>query len=210
MTMNLVLATGLAYAFIGALIMFASHRAIYRRATQIVAGYPRVLAALRAQRHDGRFGLIVLLSGNLLQVLAACGYSAPIGLWRFPAALAVGALVLYGVWRLLVSRRVSRGATAVRQARFDPKRSYETRRSRVLLDAARREAANKLAREQAKGPRDRSVVYLAHEWECRWWSDRLGVTTDVLRAAVRQVGPMVADIERHLARRSRGRYALAA
>jgi hypothetical protein len=208
--MNLVLATGLAYAFIGALIMFVSHRAIYRRATQIVAGYPRVLAALRAQRHDGRFGLIILVSGNLLQVLAACGFSAPLGLWRFPAAVVIGALALYGVWRLLVARRISRGATAVKQARFDPKRSYETRRSRVLLDAARREAAIKLAREQAKGPRDRSVVYLAHEWECRWWSDRLGVTTDVLRATVRQVGPMVADIERHLARRSRSRYALAA
>jgi hypothetical protein len=210
MNMNLVLATGLAYAFIGALIMFVSHRAIYRRATQIVAGYPKVLAALRAQRHDGRFGLIILLSGNLLQVLAACGYSAPIGLWRFPAALAVGALVFYGVWRLLVSRTVSRRKPAATQVRFDPKRSYETRRSRVLLDAARREAATKLAREQAKGPRDRSVVYLAHEWECRWWSDRFGVTTDVLKAAVRQVGPMVADIERHLQRRSRGRYALAA
>jgi hypothetical protein len=210
MNMNLVLATGLAYAFIGALIMFVSHRAIYRRATQIVAGYPKVLAALRAQRHDGRFGLIILLSGNLLQVLAACGYSAPIGLWRFPAALAVGALVFYGVWRLLVSRTGSGRKPATTQVRFDPKRSYETRRSRVLLDAARREAATKLAREQAKGPRDRSVVYLAHEWECRWWSDRFGVTTDVLRAAVRQVGPMVADIERHLERRSRGRYALAA
>ncbi|MDB5865486.1 MAG: hypothetical protein JWO70_3292 [Betaproteobacteria bacterium] len=210
MNMNLVLATGLAYAFIGALIMFVSHRAIYRRATQIVAGYPKVLAALRAQRHDGRFGLIILLSGNLLQVLAACGYSAPIGLWRFPAALAVGALVFYGVWRLLVSRTGAGRKPASAQVRFDPKRSYETRRSRVLLDAARREAATKLAREQAKGPRDRSVVYLAHEWECRWWSDRFGVTTDVLRAAVRQVGPMVADIERHLERRSRGRYALAA
>src|SRR4051812_32454764 len=66
MNMNLVLATGLAYAFIGALIMFLSHRSIYRRATGIVAGYPKVLAALRAQRQDARFGLIVLLSGNIL------------------------------------------------------------------------------------------------------------------------------------------------
>src|ERR1700754_3881706 len=103
MNINLVLATGVAYAFIGALIMFVSHRAIYRRATQIVAGYPRVLAALRAQRYDGRFGLVVLLCGNVLQVLAACGYSAPLALWRYPAAVVAGALVVYGAWRLIVA-----------------------------------------------------------------------------------------------------------
>jgi hypothetical protein len=210
--MNLVLATGLAYAFIGAFIMFVSHRAIYRRATRIVAGYPKVLAALRAQRHDGRFGLIVLLSGNFLQVLAACGYSAPLALWRYPAALVAGVLLLYGVWRLLVVRRAARSAPA-RSTRTIPDRSYETRRSRVLLEAARREAPKYLAREQARLLRNRNVVCLAHEWECRWWSDRFGVTSDALRAAVRQVGPMVADIERHL-RSHRGttirRYALAA
>ena len=208
MNMNLVLATGLAYAFIGAFIMFVSHRAIYRRATQIVAGYPRVLAALRAQRYDGRFGLVVLLSGNVLQVLAACGYSAPIGLWRYPAAFVAGVLVLYGVWRLITAHRVSHAAKP--KKRIIPDRSYETRRSRVLLEAARREAPKYMAREQARAPRDRSVVCLAHDLECRWWSDRFGVTTDTLRATVRQVGPMVADIERHLAVRRRSRYALAA
>lgn len=210
MNMNLVLATGLAYAFIGALIMFISHRAIYHRATQIVAGYPKVLAALQAQRHDGRFGLIVLLSGNSLQVLAACGYSAPLMLWRYPAAVAVGALAVYGLWRLLVSSRIGRKAGAPASMRKMQRRAYETRRSMILLEAARRESASRHAREQAKGPRDRSVVYLAHDWECRWWSDKFGVNTDVLKAAMRQVGPMVADIERHLAKRSRGRYALAA
>ena len=210
MNINLVLATGVVYAFIGAFIMFVSHRAIYRRATQIVAGYPRVLAALRAQRHDGRFGLVVLLSGNLLQVLAACGYSAPIGLWRYPAVLFAAVLAVYGVWRLLTSRRVPQDRR--RSVRAIADRSYETRRSRVLLEAARREAPKYLAREQARAPRNRSVVCLAHEWECRWWSDRFGVTAEALRATVRQVGPMVADIERHLASRkhSRGRYALAA
>jgi hypothetical protein len=188
--------------------MFVSHRAIYRRATQIVAGYPRVLAALRAQRYDGRFGLVVLLSGNVLQVLAACGYSAPMGLWRFPAVVAAGVLILYGIWRLFTARSVARGAKS--KARVIPDRSYETRRSRILLEAARREAPKYLAREQARAPRDRSVVCLAHELECRWWSDRFGVTSDALRAAVRHVGPMVADIERHLAVRKRTRYALAA
>jgi hypothetical protein len=208
MNMNLVLATGVAYAFIGALIMFVSHRAIYRRATQIVAGYPRVLSALRAQRYDGRFGLIVLLCGNVLQVLAACGYSAPLALWRYPAAVVAGALAAYGLWRLVVAGRGVRRSSA--KTRVIPDRSYETRRSRVLLEAARREAPKYLAREQARAPRDRSVVCLAHEWECRWWSDRFGVTTATLKATVRQVGPMVVDIERHLAVSKRSRYALAA
>jgi hypothetical protein len=211
MNMNLVLATGLAYAFIGALIMFVSHRAIYRRATGIVAGYPKVLAALRAQRHDGRFGLVVLLCGNILQVLAACGYSAPLAHWRYPAMVVVVALVLYGIWRLFVARRVSRaGEGCERHERQIQRRAYESRRSMVLLEAARREAANRRAREQANGPRNRRVVYLAQEWECRWWSDKFGVSTPVLRAAVRQVGPMVTDIERHLRLRPRSRYALAA
>ena len=206
MNMNLVLATGVAYAFIGALIMFLSHRAMYRKATRIVAGYPKVLAALRAQRYDGRFGLVVLLSGNLLQVLAAAGYSAPIGLWRYPAAFVAAVLAAYGLWRLVVAHRVVSGAK--KRARVVPDRSYETRRSRILLEAARRETPKYLAREQATEPRDRSIVCLAHDWECRWWSDRFGVTIEALRAAVRQVGPMVADIERHFAKRRR--YALAA
>ena len=211
MNMNLVLATGLSYAFLGALIMFVSHRAIYRRATQIVAGYPKVLAALRAQRHDGRFGLIVLLSGNVLQVLAAFGYSAPLGLWRYPAGFLAVMLVMYALWRAIAARSATRSVSA-RSARAIPDRSYETRRSRVLLEAARREAPKYLAREQARAPRNRRVVCLAHEWECRWWSDRFGVTSDTLKAVVRQVGPMVSDIERHLhgRRRSVGRYALAA
>ena len=208
MNINLVLATGLAYAFIGALIMFLSHRAMYRKATRIVAGYPKVLAALRAQRYDGRFGLVVLLSGNVLQVLAACGYSAPLGLWRYPAAFAAALLVVYGAWRLVVAHRVVSGAR--QKQRVVPDRSYETRRSRILLEAARRETPKYLAREVARGPRDRSIVCLAHEWECRWWSDRFGVTAEVLRSTVRQVGPMVADIERHFTRAKRGRYPLAA
>jgi hypothetical protein len=207
MNMNLVLATGLAYAFLGAIIMYLSHRAIYRRATGIVAGYPKILAALRAQRHDGRFGLVVLLSGNILQVLAACGYSAPLAHWEYPAAFVAGAFALYGMWRIFVARGIARSSSPERQVQ---RRAYESRRSMVLLEAARRESANRTAREQAQGPRNRSVVYLAHEWECQWWSDKLGVSSAVLRATVRQVGPMVADVERQLGVRTRGRYALAA
>lgn len=210
MNINLVLATGLGYALIGAIIMFLSHRALYHKATRIVAGYPRVLAALHVQRHDGRFGLTVLLCGNVLQVIAACGYTLPLAHWRFPFYAAVVAIFFYGVWRMFTGRRVAAPARPA-AVRTQIKRVYETRRSMVLLDAARREAANRRARELARGSRDKSVVYVGQESDCRWWSDRFGVSPEALRAAVRQVGPMVKDIERHLARKMRPEsYALAA
>src|SRR5687767_7702563 len=210
MTINLVLATGLAYTVVGGLILFLSHRALYLKATRIVAGYPRVLAALRVQRHDGRFGLIVLLCGNVLQVIAACGYTLPLAHWRFPFYAAVVVIFLYGAWRMLTGRRVAAPARTA-AVRTPIRRVYETRRSMVLLEAARREAANRRARELARGSRDKSVVYVGQESDCRWWSDRFGVSPEALRAAVRQVGPMVKDIERHLARKVRPEnYALAA
>lgn len=202
MNINLVLATGLAYAFIGALIMFLSHRALYARATSIVAGYPKVLAALKAQRHDGRFGLVVLLCGNALQAVAALGYSISMAHWQVPLYAILAVLAFYILRRTwLMYSVVSRPAAnkQARTARPDVRRVYETRRSMILLEAARKEAATRRAREVAKGPRDRSVVYVGLEWECRWWSDRFGVSPDTLRAAVRQVGPMVKDVERHFA-----------
>jgi len=210
MNINLVLASGLVYTLLGALIMFLSHRALYVRATRIVAGYPRVLAALKMQRHDGRFGLTMIACGSLLQILAACGYTLPLAHWQFPFYVAVAAIAGYGLWRYLAARPVATAARASR-ARLTIRRVYETRRSTVLLEAARREAATRRAREAAKGERDRSVVYVAKEADCRWWSDRLGVTPEVLRAAVRQVGPMVKDLERYLAREVRpAGHALAA
>lgn len=212
MNINLVMVTGLAYAFIGALIMYVSHRAIYRKATRIVAGYPKVLSALRAQRHDGRFGLVVLLCGNVLQVIASCGYTLSMAHWRFPAYAVGAAIVLYCALRVITGGSAATDTVAEPRRRRKPvRRVYETRRSMILLEAARREAANRRARELAKGPRDRSVVYVGQDWECRWWSERFGVTPETLKAAVRQVGPMVRDVERHFSRmhRSRG-YALAA
>ena len=210
MNINLVLATGLAYTVLGAIILFLSHRSLYRKATGIVAGYPRVLVALRMQRHDGRFGLIVLLCGNVLQVVAACGYTLPLAHWQFPVYVAVAALVVYGIWRYLAARPVAARSQRA-GVRVKIRRVYESRRSMILLDAARREAANRRTREAAKGKRDRSVVYVGKDADCRWWSDRFGVSPETLRAAVRQVGPMVKDLERHLARKMRpASYALAA
>jgi hypothetical protein len=79
-----------------------------------------------------------------------------------------------------------------------------------LREAAQLESASLHARELARHPRDRGVVYLAREWDRRWWTDRFGVSADTLKGAVRHVGPMVKDIERYLATQSRGREALAA
>jgi len=211
MNINLVLVTGLVYAFIGAMMMFLSHRALYLRASRIVAGYPKVLAALRAQRHDARFGLIVLLCGNVLQVLAALGYAVPAAHWRIPVYVLLGTIFFYGVWRIYSSRTVAQ-ADANPSARTVIRRVYESRRSMVLLEAARREAANRRARELAKGKRDRSVVYVGQDADCRWWSERFGVSPDALKAAVREVGSMVKDLERHFAlkKNRRAGYALAA
>ncbi|MDB5922162.1 MAG: hypothetical protein JWN13_1098 [Betaproteobacteria bacterium] len=210
MIKNLVLATGLTYAVIGAIIMFASHHAIYRRATQIVAGYPQMLAALRAQRHDGRFGLTVLLCGNLLQVLAAAGSTAPLSQWRYPAVAGVAVICLYALSRLLIAWRIGRSKRDPVPQSHKTLPIYQTRRSLRLVEAARRDAEKRLAREYADGPTDRNVVYLGRDWECRWWSEKFGVTPGALRNAVVQVGPMAEDIERYLAMRSHKRYPLAA
>ena len=83
-------------------------------------------------------------------------------------------------------------------ARENTTRVYETRRSSVLLEAARAEAAKRESRERAKGPRDKTVIYLGAAWECLWWCDQLGVSAQTLEQAVRKVGPMAADIKRHL------------
>lgn len=214
MHVNLVLVAGIAFSAIGALLMYLSHRSLYRKASRTLAGYPRDLAALRIQQHDGRYGLILLTCGNILQVLAACGYTVAPQYWRYPSATLFGLIGLYAIWRMLAWH--ASGAKVVPAAAIEStsirytQRSFETRRSAVLLDAAIREEANRRAREQAKGARDRSVVYVKHEWECRWWSDRFGVSPAVLRAAVRRVGPMVGDVERYLAAQARPAYARAA
>jgi hypothetical protein len=210
MNINLVLATGLGYTLLGGVILFLSHRSLYAKATRIVAGYPKVLAALRAQRHDGRFGIIVLVCGNVLQALAALGYTVSIEHWRVPVYGVLGAIFVYCVWRIFAARRGARGVTG-RESRSAVRRVYETRRSMVLLEAARREAAVRRARELARGLSNKSVVYVGEDWECRWWSERFGVSPEALKAAVREVGPMVQDIERHFGLKlSRASYAAAA
>ena len=54
----------------------------------------------------------------------------------------------------------------------------------------------------SRGPKDRTRVDVEQEWELTWWSKGWGVTTDELRAAVREVGPLVTDLDRYLVKTS--------
>lgn len=207
--MNLVLVSGLACGLIGGVVMFSSHWSIYRTATQIVAGYPKVLAKLHAKRHDGRFGLGLLAAGFLMQAVAAAGYAAPMDLWRYPASAIIAAVLVYCGWRILEARRLiaprSSGPSAAHAARGP----YETRRTFRLREAARQESASIAAIERRRAPHDTGVVYLTRECDQRWWSEKFGVSVDVLKAAVRYAGPMVADVERHLAGSGKSRASIA-
>lgn len=49
-----------------------------------------------------------------------------------------------------------------------------------------------------RGPADRSRINVHEDYELRYWSQHFGVAPERLVAAVRAVGPMVADVKRHL------------
>lgn len=51
-----------------------------------------------------------------------------------------------------------------------------------------------------RGPADRDRVNVNEPWELSYWSTKFGVTPDKLRAAVKAVGVMVADVQKHLRR----------
>ena len=48
------------------------------------------------------------------------------------------------------------------------------------------------------GERDGNRIDLSHESECDYWSEKFGVTPERLKQIVRQVGPMVSDVQRRL------------
>ena len=49
-----------------------------------------------------------------------------------------------------------------------------------------------------RGPRDASRINVDEPWELSYWCDKLGVSAETLRAAVKEVGPMVTDVKRQL------------
>lgn len=48
------------------------------------------------------------------------------------------------------------------------------------------------------GAADRIRINVQEEYELRDWSRKFGVAPDVLKAAVKAVGPMAKDVEAHL------------
>jgi hypothetical protein len=191
MPTNLLLVTALCCGLVGAFLTLSSHFSVWRTVRRVVVAYPRVLARLHARRLDRRFGLLLVGLGAALYALAGRGYSAPLSLWRYPAIVLGGLTAAYILMRLVVLyRRVSRAGTA--------RTLYETPRTKTLRQAAISESAALRALELSRHPRDTGIVFLAREWDRRWWASRLGASSDAIRAAMREVGPMVKDIERHL------------
>ena len=193
MLSNLLPAAGVASALLGALLL-----SLAAAGASAASGptYPRVLAQARARRLDRGYGAGFLAVGGLVYALGAYGFSAPVSLWRYPAGAALAVLAAWGIERSLVLRQSDR-----RRSGKASRALFESRRTMTLRVAAEREAAGLIAREAALAPRDTGVVYLRRHWERRWWSDKLGVSTAALEAAIVEVGPMARDVRRHLALR---------
>ena len=49
-----------------------------------------------------------------------------------------------------------------------------------------------------KGPSDADRIDISSDDEIRWWARELGVTNVAILDAVEKVGPLVADVRRHL------------
>jgi hypothetical protein len=45
---------------------------------------------------------------------------------------------------------------------------------------------------------DEFLINLDQEWECRWWSNELGVTPEQIRVAIEKVGPRSKAVREHL------------
>ena len=51
-----------------------------------------------------------------------------------------------------------------------------------------------------RGPQDRSRINTSEQWELMYWSERLGVSPDQIKEAVKEVGTNVDAVENYLAR----------
>jgi len=49
-----------------------------------------------------------------------------------------------------------------------------------------------------RGPQDRNQINVNESWELDYWSDKLGVSKDRLKAAVQSVGPAVEEVKAEL------------
>jgi hypothetical protein len=53
-----------------------------------------------------------------------------------------------------------------------------------------------------RGDGDRKRINVEQEYEVRYWTEKLGVTPEQLRAAVEAVGPIAEAVEQHIRERS--------
>ncbi|MDO7897075.1 DUF3606 domain-containing protein [Pseudomonas sp. K18] len=49
-----------------------------------------------------------------------------------------------------------------------------------------------------RGPQDRNRISTTEAWELKYWANEFGVSEETLKAAVKAVGPMAADVRKHL------------
>ena len=84
----------------------------------------------------------------------------------------------------------------------------QSRRAQVLRDAARKHHQRGGPLETFRDPRSSPVIFASEHWQQRWWCEKLGVPAEALRAAMREVGPMAADIQLYFARKRRRRAAV--
>jgi Protein of unknown function (DUF3606) len=49
-----------------------------------------------------------------------------------------------------------------------------------------------------RGAEDRQRINVEQDYELRRWSQKFGVSEDEVRRAVREVGPLADDVEKHL------------
>jgi Protein of unknown function (DUF3606) len=49
-----------------------------------------------------------------------------------------------------------------------------------------------------RGSQDRDRININEQWEANYWSKKFGVTKEQLAEAIKKVGVMVKDVEKHL------------
>ena len=55
-----------------------------------------------------------------------------------------------------------------------------------------------MADDKSKVAADRKRINVGEDYECRYWSERFGVSADELKRTVQRVGPMVDDVAKAL------------
>ncbi len=99
---NLFSVAGVAYDIAGAIllaqaIVFSRDKLIAAQSGTYFGGNSALFAALEEQRHDGRFGLGLLVIGFFFQLLAALNFVWSANDWPAAVAIALAWLACYGI-----------------------------------------------------------------------------------------------------------------